>query len=115
MNAQSVNATAGRSGRSFTPMRFEIEMKRRSSLSGSNLGSTLIESRSKARSSQAFASHGDFPLAWAKTYGKGRVFYLAFGHAAATWDNPDIYRMYFEALKWSLGLTDADVTPRPLK
>ena len=58
---------------------------------------------------------GDFPLAWAKMYGKGRVFYSAFGHAPATWDNPDVYRMYFEAIKWSLGLTDADVTPRPLK
>jgi hypothetical protein len=58
---------------------------------------------------------GDFPLAWAKMYGKGRVFYSSLGHAAATWDNPDVYHMYFEALKWSLGLTDADVTPRPLK
>jgi uncharacterized protein len=58
---------------------------------------------------------GDFPLAWAKTYGKGRVFYSAFGHAAGTWDNPDVYRMYFEALKWSLGMSDADVSPRPLK
>jgi type 1 glutamine amidotransferase len=58
---------------------------------------------------------GDFPLAWARMYGKGRVFYSSFGHAAATWDNPDISRMYFEALKWSLGLTDADVTPRPLR
>jgi uncharacterized protein len=58
---------------------------------------------------------GDFPLAWAKTYGKGRVFYSALGHAAATWDNPDVYRMYFEALKWSLGLTDGDAAPRPLQ
>jgi len=58
---------------------------------------------------------GDFPLAWAKMYGKGRVFYSSLGHAAKTWDNPDVYRMYFEALKWSLGLTDADVTPRPFK
>jgi type 1 glutamine amidotransferase len=58
---------------------------------------------------------GDFPLAWAKMYGKGRVFYSSFGHAAATWDNPDIARMYFEALRWSLGLTDADVAPRQLK
>ena len=55
---------------------------------------------------------GDFPLAWAKMYGKGRVFYSSFGHAAATWDNPDVSKMYFEALKWSLGLTTADVTPR---
>jgi type 1 glutamine amidotransferase len=56
----------------------------------------------------------DFPLAWAKTHGKGRVFYSALGHAAATWDNPDVHHMYFEALKWSLGLTDGDATPRPL-
>jgi type 1 glutamine amidotransferase len=55
---------------------------------------------------------GDFPLAWAKMYGKGRVFYSSLGHASSTWDNPDVYRMYFEALKWSLGLTDGDATPR---
>jgi type 1 glutamine amidotransferase len=58
---------------------------------------------------------GDFPLAWAKSYGKGRVFYSSLGHASATWDNPDVYHMYFEALKWSLGLSDADLTPRPLR
>jgi type 1 glutamine amidotransferase len=58
---------------------------------------------------------GDFPLAWAKMYGKGRVFYSSLGHAASTWDNPDVYHMYFEALKWSLGLTDADLTPRSLE
>ena len=56
---------------------------------------------------------GDFPLAWAKMYGKGRVFYSSLGHAASTWDNPDVYHMYFEALKWSVGMTDADVSPRP--
>ena len=56
---------------------------------------------------------GDFPLAWARMYGKGRVFYSSLGHAATTWDNPDVSRMYFEALKWSLGLTEADATPRP--
>ena len=26
-----------------------------------------------------------FPLAWAKNYGKGRVFYSSFAHDAATW------------------------------
>jgi type 1 glutamine amidotransferase len=56
---------------------------------------------------------GDFPLAWARMYGKGRVFYASFAHDAKTWDNPDVYHMYFEALRWALGLTDADVTPRP--
>jgi type 1 glutamine amidotransferase len=56
---------------------------------------------------------GDFPLAWAKTYGKGRVFFCSFAHDAKTWDNPDVYHIYFEALKWALKLTDGDVTPRP--
>jgi uncharacterized protein len=57
---------------------------------------------------------GDFPIAWARTYGKGRVFYSSLGHAASTWDNPDVYHMYFEALRWSLGLTEGDATPRPM-
>ena len=57
----------------------------------------------------------DFPLAWAKTYGKGRVFYGSFAHDAATWDNRDVALMYFEALKWALGLTEGDVTPRPAR
>jgi len=57
---------------------------------------------------------GDFPLAWAKMYGKGRVFYSTFGHAASTWDNRDVQQMYLEAIRWALGMTDADVTPRPL-
>jgi uncharacterized protein len=56
---------------------------------------------------------GDFPLAWAKMYGKGRVFYGSFAHDARNWDNPDIYHMYYEAIRWSLGMTEADVTPRP--
>ncbi len=56
---------------------------------------------------------GDFPLAWARMYGQGRVFYCSFAHDARTWDNPDVYHIYFEALRWALKLTDADVTPRP--
>jgi type 1 glutamine amidotransferase len=58
---------------------------------------------------------GDFPLAWAKMYGKGRVFYSSFGHAAATWDNPSVSKMYFEALRWALGLTEGDASPRPYR
>ena len=57
---------------------------------------------------------GDFPLAWARTYGKGRVFYSSLGHATETWDNRDVAQMYFEAIKWSLGLTPGDATPRPM-
>ena len=57
---------------------------------------------------------GDMPLVWAKMYGKGRVVYSSFGHDAAVWDNRDIAQMYLEAIKWALGLTEGDATPRPL-
>jgi uncharacterized protein len=57
--------------------------------------------------------NGDFPLAWARTYGAGRVFYGSFAHDAKTWDNPDVYHMYFEAIKWALKLTDSDTSPKP--
>jgi hypothetical protein len=60
------------------------------------------------------AADAPYPLAWAKMYGKGRVFYSALGHDATTWDDANIQRMYFEAIRWALGLTDADVTPRPV-
>lgn len=60
------------------------------------------------------SKNGDFPLAWSKMYGKGRVFYSALGHDRKTWDNPDIYQMYFEAIKWSLGLTQGEAAPRPV-
>jgi type 1 glutamine amidotransferase len=56
----------------------------------------------------------DFPQAWVKTYGKGRVFVCAFGHDAATWDRPEIQTMWLEAIKWSLGLTNAEITPRAI-
>jgi len=55
--------------------------------------------------------NGDYPLAWAKTYGKGRVFYGSFAHAAETWDLRSVQQMYFESMRWALGLTDA--TPAP--
>ena len=58
------------------------------------------------------ASAADVDDSWARMYGKGRVFYSSLGHAAETWDNRDVPQMYFEAIKWSLGLTEGDATPR---
>lgn len=56
----------------------------------------------------------DFAVTWAKMYGKGRVYYSTLGHVSANWDDPKLQKMYVEAIKWALGLVDADVTPRPL-
>jgi type 1 glutamine amidotransferase len=55
----------------------------------------------------------DFAVAWAKMYGKGRVFYTTLGHVDANWDRPEMQAMVTGAIKWALGLVDADVTPRP--
>ncbi len=57
---------------------------------------------------------GDFAVTWAKTYGKGRVFYSSLGHVPENWDDPRLQHMYAEAIKWAMGLSDADATPRPL-
>jgi len=56
----------------------------------------------------------DFPVAFARNFGKGRVFWSTFGHTQEAWDNKDIQTMYFEAIKWVLKLVDANVTPRSL-
>ncbi|MDQ2843562.1 MAG: ThuA domain-containing protein [Acidobacteriota bacterium] len=55
----------------------------------------------------------DFAVAWSKMYGKGRVFYSTLGHTKESWDDPDIQKMYFEAIKWVLGMTDGGTTPHP--
>lgn len=56
----------------------------------------------------------DFAVAWAKMYGKGRVFYSTIGHVEENWDRPEVQQMYREAIRWALKLVDADITPRPL-
>jgi type 1 glutamine amidotransferase len=57
---------------------------------------------------------GDFAVTWAKMYGKGRVYYTTLGHVEANWDKPEFQQMMTEAIKWSMGLENADITSRPL-
>jgi hypothetical protein len=45
----------------------------------------------------------DFPVAWTKSYGRGRVFYSTLGHPRELWDEGWLQTMYFEAIKWALG------------
>jgi len=46
---------------------------------------------------------GDFPLAWAKSYGSGRVYYNALGHFPATWQNPLFQQQLTGAIRWASG------------
>ena len=58
----------------------------------------------------------DFAVAWSKMYGKGRVFYSTLGHTAEAWDDPEIQKMYFEAIKWVCHMTEGSTQthPRPV-
>jgi type 1 glutamine amidotransferase len=55
----------------------------------------------------------DFAVAWDRMYGKGRVFYSTLGHTEEAWSDPDIRKMYFEAIKWVLGMTEGNTTTHP--
>jgi type 1 glutamine amidotransferase len=56
---------------------------------------------------------GDFPVIWARNYGKGRVLYNGLGHSPDVWNRPEIQKMWVEMVEWSLGILPGDATPRP--
>jgi len=63
---------------------------------------------------------GDYPVAWRKEYGQGRVFYTSFGHREDVWDpawtdkdgtrknSPEVAKQYQQhilgGIRWALGL-----------
>jgi quinoprotein glucose dehydrogenase len=55
----------------------------------------------------------DFPVAWTRAYGKGRVFYSYIGHTDEAWDDPRVLTMYREAIRWAMQGGDAP-QPHPM-
>lgn len=45
----------------------------------------------------------DEPWTWVRTYGKGRVFYTAWGHDQRTWGNAGFQQMVGQAVRWTVG------------
>ena len=45
----------------------------------------------------------DHPLVWVKKYGKGRVFYSAFGHNEHLYCNPIMLQMWLNGIQFALG------------
>lgn len=62
----------------------------------------LDASKLDLRAPLVHRTDADFPVAWTKTYGKGRVFYSTLGHPRELWDTPWLQQMYFQALKWAM-------------
>lgn len=48
---------------------------------------------------------GDYPQAWTRNYGSGRVFYTALGHRDDIWSNDPVFRAHvLGGMRWALGL-----------
>jgi type 1 glutamine amidotransferase len=41
-----------------------------------------------------------WPIAWTRTFGKGRVYYNSLGHEEAVWNDPRYQEMLLNAIKW---------------
>jgi uncharacterized protein len=44
----------------------------------------------------------DWPLAWTRQDGKGRVFYTALGHEKAVWEDPRFQELLLNAILWAM-------------
>jgi hypothetical protein len=62
---------------------------------------------------QCLRDDNDYPVAWIRQHGKGRIFYTTLGH------NPDLFwdarmlAMFLAGTQYALGDLKADATPRP--
>jgi type 1 glutamine amidotransferase len=46
---------------------------------------------------------GDYPLAWAHSYGSGRAYYNALGHFQSTWNDARFQQQLLGAIRWAGG------------
>jgi type 1 glutamine amidotransferase len=47
------------------------------------------------------AAPGDYPLAWAQSFGSGRSYYNALGHFPGTWRDARFQSQLFAAIRWA--------------
>ena len=69
-------------------------------------------------------SPGDYPIAWCKEFGQGRVFYTSLGHREDVWDptwpdrrnSKEVAEAYQQhilgGIKWALGLENMNAKPQ---
>ena len=64
-----------------------------------------------ANLSKGNRADNDYALSWIREFGKGRVFYCAFGHDHQIFWNPTILKHYVAGIQYILGDLKADATP----
>lgn len=53
----------------------------------------------------------DYPVAWLRTHGKGRIFYSALGHNTHIYEDARILAHYLAGLQWAMGDLEAPQPP----
>lgn len=46
---------------------------------------------------------GDFPVAWVRQEGAGRIYHMTWGHLEQTWDHPGFQAMLTGGIQWAMG------------
>jgi len=55
----------------------------------------------------------DWPLAWVKAAGKGRIWYTSFGHRTDLFWSPQLLQFYLDGIQFATGDLEAPAEPRP--
>ena len=56
---------------------------------------------------------GDFPIAWCRNYGSGRVFYTGLGHREEVWQDERYQKHLVNGIRWAMGELPGSASPRP--
>lgn len=55
---------------------------------------------------------GDYPIAWSKQIGRGKLFYTSLGHREDVWLSANYQQHIMGGIKWALGLENGDAKPQ---
>lgn len=56
---------------------------------------------------------GDYPIAWCRAVGKGKIFYTSLGHREDVWENPVYQDHILGGIRWALGLSKKRIQHEP--
>lgn len=72
---------------------------------------SLDTSRTDMTVKNIHRTDGDFAMSWIKNYGKGRVFYCAFGHENHIYWDKQIVRFLLDGIQFAVGDLSAEAAP----
>ncbi len=70
----------------------------------------LVQETASMKQKQ-YTDRKPYPATWARTQGKGRVFYTSMGHREDVWENETFHKVLLGGLSWALGNVQADPKP----